>query len=227
MDEITVNIKEMGKGREEIFNIFFADFSEADKKGIDAIMDTFKRALEVWGTEYKYLTELALVMLFKKGEHEVYKSDYVELYKGLYAFCCEVAHRTLDIKELAYYTLYTDVADAGDYTKFEGEVFNLDSLKQLPISLTQSVNEVVEKDPETSDYINNCIELFFKSEWGVDYEDIRANWKEIKAGAGKILARYKKAEKLREDIYIVAVFDKDNMKDNNRSYITIFYCSEY
>ena len=44
---------------------FFEDFSIADHFGIAAIRDTYKRAFNEWKNDYKYLTELVLVLNWK------------------------------------------------------------------------------------------------------------------------------------------------------------------
>lgn len=45
----------------ELQTTFWEDFSIADRFGLSAIQDTFKRAFEEWKNNYKYLTELILV----------------------------------------------------------------------------------------------------------------------------------------------------------------------
>lgn len=42
----------------ELQTTFWEDFSIADRFGLSAIQDTFKRAFEEWKNNYKYLTEL-------------------------------------------------------------------------------------------------------------------------------------------------------------------------
>ena len=49
----------------ECITTFWEDFSIADAFGIEAIKDTFKRAFEEWKTNYKYLTELVIVLNIK------------------------------------------------------------------------------------------------------------------------------------------------------------------
>ena len=46
----------------ELQTTFWEDFSIADRFGLSAIQDTFKRAFEEWKNNYKYLTELILVL---------------------------------------------------------------------------------------------------------------------------------------------------------------------
>ena len=49
----------------ELQTTFWEDFSIADRFGLSAIKDTFKRAFEGWKDNYKYLTELILVLNHK------------------------------------------------------------------------------------------------------------------------------------------------------------------
>ena len=45
------------------------DFSIADKFGLDAIKDTFIRAMKEWSHNHIYMTELAMVINHKCWEH--------------------------------------------------------------------------------------------------------------------------------------------------------------
>lgn len=70
---------------------FYTDFSIADKFGIDAIKDTYARAFKHWRMDYKYVTELVMVLNWKGWEHyEVnrkYSEIYFELYERLQNWC--------------------------------------------------------------------------------------------------------------------------------------------
>ena len=44
---------------------FWSDFSMAEQFGIEAVKDTFKRAFEEWKGDYKFLTELVMVLNHK------------------------------------------------------------------------------------------------------------------------------------------------------------------
>lgn len=48
---------------------FFEDFSIADAFGISAVKDTYNRAFKEWKHDYKYLTELVMVLNWKCWEH--------------------------------------------------------------------------------------------------------------------------------------------------------------
>ena len=49
----------------ELQTTFWNDFSIADRFGLSAIQDTFNRAFKEWKENYKYLTELVLVLNHK------------------------------------------------------------------------------------------------------------------------------------------------------------------
>ena len=44
---------------------FYTDFSIADRFGTTAIQDTYNRAFKEWQHDYRYITELALVLNWK------------------------------------------------------------------------------------------------------------------------------------------------------------------
>lgn len=63
----------MAESGYELQTTFWDDFSIADKFGISAIKDTYKRAFEEWKDNFKYLTELILVLHHKIWQyHEPY-----------------------------------------------------------------------------------------------------------------------------------------------------------
>lgn len=86
---------------------FYEDFSIADKFGIGAIKDTYNRAFKEWKSDYKYLTELVMVMSWKSFEHET-NMQYCELYSDLYYKLDNYAMKNLKGEELDYYIRTTD-----------------------------------------------------------------------------------------------------------------------
>ena len=64
----------------EMTTTFMMDFSIADKFGITAIKDTYKRAFEEWKDSYVYLTELVIVLNLKIWEWYE-KNEDVALFK--------------------------------------------------------------------------------------------------------------------------------------------------
>lgn len=102
----------------------------------------------------------------------------------------------------------------------------LEDIKRLPLLQTKAVSFAAE-DPATHGYIVLCIQAFFSGDYGlVPPDDTAANNKELAAGNGHILARYKAKGKLSNDIYINAVFDTE-MPGIDSNNIMIMYVDEY
>ena len=88
---------------------FWDDFSIADKFGINAIKDTYKRAFAEWKTNYVYLTELVLVLNHKSWQHyENGNESFAQLYDELWQNCNIYAHHNLKGEELSYFYTTTD-----------------------------------------------------------------------------------------------------------------------
>jgi len=92
----------------ESFTTFWEDFSIADAFGTDAVQDTFDRAFNEWKNQYKYLTELTMVL-----NHKIFfwyeKDDNLAiLYDKLWRQADLYACNTLQDEELAYYYKVTD-----------------------------------------------------------------------------------------------------------------------
>ena len=87
---------------------FWEDFSIADAFGVDAIKDTYKRAFEEWKSDYKYVTELVMVLNWKLWEwydkDMVIGETYNELWKKADEWCCD----NLKGDELIYFYQTTD-----------------------------------------------------------------------------------------------------------------------
>ena len=87
---------------------FWKDFSIADKFGIDAIKDTYKRAFEEWKENYIYLTELVMVLNHKiwewYGKNEAIAQVYNDIWEKTDVYACE----NLKGDELDYFYLTTD-----------------------------------------------------------------------------------------------------------------------
>ena len=82
---------------------FFQDFSIAEKFGIPAIKDTYKRSFDAWKYDYKYLTELVMVLNWKIWEHFKTDSKLAGVYKDLYEKARKYATSNLKGMELEYY----------------------------------------------------------------------------------------------------------------------------
>lgn len=87
---------------------FYIDFSVADKFGLQAIQDTYNRAFEGWKSDYKYITELAMVLNWKCWRWYEVKDDYSKLYTELFHKLDEWIFNNLREEELEYYIRTTD-----------------------------------------------------------------------------------------------------------------------
>lgn len=100
------------KAMEEIgykpITTFWDDFSIADSFGISAIKDTYKRAFEEWKGNYKYLTELVMV-LNRKIWYWYWKDEMIaRVYNDLWMECDEYAYDNLKDEEFNYFIKTTD-----------------------------------------------------------------------------------------------------------------------
>lgn len=102
----TWNIEEM-TGYKPI-TTFYEDFSIADRFGISAIKDTFKRAFEDWKHNYKYLTELVMALNWKIWEHYESNEKIARVYSDLWEKADEYAMDNLKDEELSYFLSTTD-----------------------------------------------------------------------------------------------------------------------
>ena len=87
---------------------FYTDFSIADKFGVEAIKDTYKGVFQEWKYDYKYITELAMVLNWKLwrwyGKNDELSMLYDSLWKEIDGWCID----NLKGKELEYYYKTTD-----------------------------------------------------------------------------------------------------------------------
>ena len=97
---------------ERVSTTFHADFIIAERFGISAIEDTFKRVFDEWKDNYLYLTELAMVVNalcwehYGKGEGQL-----MELYSDYYYKVRDYAYDNLTGDELQHYYEVTDQLD--------------------------------------------------------------------------------------------------------------------
>lgn len=87
---------------------YYTDFSIADNYGEKAIMDTYKRSMELAKTDYRYLTELVMALNWKIWEHYNHNDKYARLYNDLWEQTDEYAMNTLKDEELSYFFDVTD-----------------------------------------------------------------------------------------------------------------------
>lgn len=100
------NIEELNGYRP--MTTFWEDFSIADRFGYKAVQDTYKRAFNNWRTDYKYLTELVLVLNHKAWQHQDSNPVLSDLYVTLYEVCDNYAIDNLKGHELKYFFEVTD-----------------------------------------------------------------------------------------------------------------------
>lgn len=96
----------------ECFTTFWNDFTIAEKcGGVPAIKDTYKRAFAEWKHDYKYLTELVMVLNHKiwqwyddGGKH----AEIARVYSKLWEEARDYAETHLKGEEMEYYWRITD-----------------------------------------------------------------------------------------------------------------------
>ena len=92
----------------ECITTFWDDFTIAEIFGTKAILDTYDRVYDAWRSNYKYLTELSMVLNWKLWQHHKSNESYAELYDKLWREINEYAIENLDNEELVYYVQVTD-----------------------------------------------------------------------------------------------------------------------
>ena len=93
----------------ETMTTFWNDFTIADAFGASAIKDTFNRAFEEWKSNYKYLTELVMILNWKVWQHyEQDNTTLADLYNDLWYQADRYASKTLKGEELKYFYEVTD-----------------------------------------------------------------------------------------------------------------------
>lgn len=100
------NIEEM-TGYKPI-TTFWQDFSIADKFGKEAVQKTFGRCFDEWKNDYKYLTELVMVLNWKLWEHHDSRDDLEDIYFDLWEQADDYACENLKDEELVYFIRTTD-----------------------------------------------------------------------------------------------------------------------
>ena len=87
----------------EFKTTFWQDFSIADKFGIDAIKDTYKRAFKEWKDNYIYLTELVLVLNWKIWDWYEKDTSIAKVYNDFWEKTQNYAYDNLKGDELTYF----------------------------------------------------------------------------------------------------------------------------
>ena len=88
---------------------FWMDFSIADRYGSKAVSDTYRRAFREWRHDYRYLTDLVMVLNHKIWQHwEAGDETMARLYNDLWTEADLYATENLEGEELAYFYRVTD-----------------------------------------------------------------------------------------------------------------------
>ena len=92
----------------ETITTFWQDFNIADKFGVAAIKDTYKRAFNEWKSNYKYLTELVMVLNWKIWQHYENNESIARVYNELWEEADLYAQENLHGEEAEYFFRTTD-----------------------------------------------------------------------------------------------------------------------
>ena len=87
---------------------FWHDFSLADNRGADAILKVYTKVFNEWKTNYRYITELVLVLYYKIWQYNGKDNILINLYYKLWnktSIWCEDNFSELERK---YYIETTD-----------------------------------------------------------------------------------------------------------------------
>ena len=82
---------------------FWMDFSIADHFGLSAIADTYRRAFAEWKDNYKYLTELVMVLNHKIWQWYETDEEKARLYNDLWMKTQNYGYDNLKDDELTYF----------------------------------------------------------------------------------------------------------------------------
>lgn len=84
---------------------FMRDFTIAEQFGAAAVQDTYERAFQQWSDDYRYLTDLVLVLNRKLWQHWAVNPDssFTVLYDHLWATANDYALDNLKGPQLAYF----------------------------------------------------------------------------------------------------------------------------
>ena len=92
----------------ETMTTFWNDFTIADAFGVDAIKGTFNCASKDWKSNYKYLTELVMVLNWKIWQHYENNKSIARVYNELWEEADLYAQENLHGEEAEYFFRTTD-----------------------------------------------------------------------------------------------------------------------
>jgi hypothetical protein len=93
---------------EKFETTFWQDFTIADHFGNTAIKDTFRRAFNEWKDDYRYLTDLVMVLNHKIWEWYEIDENRARIYNNFWEQADEFACENLQGEELKYFYRATD-----------------------------------------------------------------------------------------------------------------------
>ena len=82
---------------------YYSDFSIAERFGVNAIKDTYKRAIKYWGSDIKWATEIVMVLNWKCHEHYNGNKAFYELYADLWEQADKYVKENYEGEALDYY----------------------------------------------------------------------------------------------------------------------------
>ena len=92
----------------QFITTFDKDFAIADMFGVSAIKDTFNRAFNEWKYDYKYLTELVMILNWRIFKYYDTNREYAKVYDELWRKADDYAVNNLKDEELEYFYRTTD-----------------------------------------------------------------------------------------------------------------------
>lgn len=98
----------MAENGYQVQTTFWDDFSIADRFGVAAIKDTYKRAFNEWKNNVVYVTELVMVLNHKIWQHYERNEEYGRLYNELWQECDTWCCDNLKGADAEYYFSTTD-----------------------------------------------------------------------------------------------------------------------
>ena len=102
----------------------------------------------------------------------------------------------------------------------------LKSVMELPVLQTATISSAG-KDPETNNYIVDCLLDLYGGHFGdIPEEDVMRNNAELAEGEGRIVAHYPQKYQLNGDIFVIAEFSEESPGlDGN--HVMVMYADEY
>lgn len=82
---------------------FWNDFSIAEHFGVEAVKDTYKRAFDEWKNNYKFLTELVMVLNHKIWQWHEENDEFARVYNALWEEADNYGGENLKGEELEYF----------------------------------------------------------------------------------------------------------------------------